>query len=87
MLKFDIVNFVCVVVNLLVLYVLMKKFVFGRVTKIIDARQALLEEKKPEEIALALGRPVKTIHTQLARGKRLLRQEWERRERNGTLSP
>ena len=48
---------------------------------------ALLEEKKPEEIALALGRPVKTIHTQLARGKRLLRQEWERRERNGTLSP
>ena len=45
MLKFDIVNFVCVVVNLLVLYVLMKKFVFGRVTKIIDARQALLEEK------------------------------------------
>ena len=46
MLKFDIVNVVCVVVNLLVLYVLMKKFVFGRVTKIIDARQALLEEKK-----------------------------------------
>ena len=45
MLKFDIVNFVCVVVNLLVLYVLMKKFVFGRVTKIFDARQALLEEK------------------------------------------
>lgn len=45
MLKFDIVNFVCVVVNLLVLYVLMKKFVFGRVTKIIDVRQALLEQK------------------------------------------
>lgn len=45
MLKFDIVNFVCVVVNLLVLYVLMKKFVFGRVTRIIDARQALLEQK------------------------------------------
>ena len=45
MLKFDLVNFVCVIVNLLVLYVLMKKFVFGRVTKIIDARQALLEEK------------------------------------------
>lgn len=45
MLKFDLVNFVCVVVNLLVLYVLMKKFVFGRVTRIIDARQAILEEK------------------------------------------
>ena len=46
MLKFDIVNFVCVVVNLLVLYVLMKKYDIRKVTKIIDARQALLEEKK-----------------------------------------
>ena len=45
MLKFDMVNFVCVVINLLVLYVLMKKFVFGRVAKIIDARQAMIEEK------------------------------------------
>ena len=45
MLKFDIVNFVCVIINLLVLYVLMKKFVFGRVIKIIDARQAMIEEK------------------------------------------
>lgn len=45
MLKFDLVNFVCVVINLLVLYVLLKKFVFGRVTKIIDARQAMIEEK------------------------------------------
>ena len=45
MLKFDMVNFVCVVINLLVLYVLMKKFVFGRVTRIIDARQAMIEEK------------------------------------------
>jgi F-type H+-transporting ATPase subunit b len=45
MLKFDLVNFVCVIINLVVLYVLMKKFVFGRVTKIIDARQAMLEEK------------------------------------------
>ncbi len=39
----------------------------------------LLEEKTPEESALALGRPLKTIHTQLARGKRLLRAELERR--------
>ena len=37
----------------------------------------LLEEKSPEEAALALGRPVKTIHTQLARGKRLLREQLE----------
>ena len=46
----------------------------------------LLEEKSPEEAALALGRPVKTIHTQLARGKRLLREQLERRRLDGTLS-
>lgn len=49
-------------------------------------RLCLLEEKKPEEAALALGRPVKTIHTQLARGKQLLRTELERREFHGSLS-
>ena len=48
-------------------------------------RLCLLEERTPEEAALALGRPVKTIHTQLARGKRLLRQELERRRQDGTL--
>jgi len=41
-------------------------------------RLCLLEERSPEEAALALGRPVKTIHTQLSRGKRLLRQQLER---------
>ena len=41
----------------------------------------------PEEAALALGRPVKTIHTQLARGKKLLREQLERRDVHGTLSP
>ena len=46
----------------------------------------LLEEKSPEEAALALGRPVKTIHTQLARGKRLLRERLERSETHGHLS-
>ena len=50
-------------------------------------RLCLLEEKSPEEAALALGRPVKTIHTQLARGKKLLRQQLERRARDGILSP
>ena len=46
---------------------------------------SLIEEKKPEEIALALGRPVKTVHTQLSRGKRLLREKLERRNRDGTI--
>ena len=49
-------------------------------------RLCLLEEKSPEEAALALGRPVKTIHTQLARGKRLLRERLERSETHGNLS-
>ena len=46
----------------------------------------LLEEKSPEEAALALGRPVKTIHTQLSRGKRLLRERLKRSEAHGHLS-
>ena len=46
----------------------------------------LLEATSPEEAALALGRPVKTIHTQLSRGKRLLRERLERSETHGNLS-
>ena len=49
-------------------------------------RLCLLEEKTPEEAALALGRPVKTIHTQLSRGKGLLRRELERRGPHGRIS-
>lgn len=49
-------------------------------------RLCLLEEKSPEEAALALGRPVKTIHTQLSRGKRLLRERLERSGGYGTVS-
>lgn len=48
-------------------------------------RLCLLEERSPQEAALALGRPIKTIHTQLARGKRLLREELERSEGHGTI--
>ena len=48
-------------------------------------RNTLLRLKT--QLDLALGRPVKTIHTQLARGKKLLRQQLERRARDGILSP
>ena len=48
-------------------------------------RLCLLEERTPEEAALALGRPVKTIHTQLARGKQLLRTQLERSGSHGTI--
>ncbi len=41
-------------------------------------RLCLVEERSPEEAALALGRPVKTVYTQLSRGKRLLREALER---------
>ena len=50
-------------------------------------RLCLLEERTPEEAALALGRPVKTVHTQLLRGKKLLRQAEERSGNDGMLSP
>ena len=40
----------------------------------------------PEEAALALGRPVKTIHTQLSRGKGLLRKRLERSVGHGRIS-
>ena len=46
-------------------------------------RLCLLEEQSPEEAALALGRPVKTVYTQLTRGKRLLREALERSGRHG----
>ena len=46
-------------------------------------RLCLLEERSPEEAALALGRPVKTVYTQLSRGKRLLREQLERSGEHG----
>ena len=46
-------------------------------------RLCLLEERSVEEAALALGRPVKTVYTQLSRGKRLLREALERRDAHG----
>ena len=41
-------------------------------------RLCLLEERTVEEAALTLGRPVKTVYTQLSRGRRLLREKLER---------
>ena len=49
-------------------------------------RLCLLEEQSPEEAALALGRPVKTVYTQLSRGRQLLREDLERRGVYGTVS-
>lgn len=49
-------------------------------------RLCLLEERSVEEAALALGRPVKTVYTQLSRGRRLLREELERGGRHDGIS-
>ena len=49
-------------------------------------RLCLLEEKSPEEAALALGRPLKTVHTQLSRGKRILREQLERSRGHDSIS-
>ena len=46
-------------------------------------RLCLLEEKSPEEAAMALGRPAKTVYTQLSRGKAMLRKQLERSDSNG----
>lgn len=44
MLRFD-WNLLFTVINLLVLYFLMKKFLFGRVNKIIEARKTLIDKQ------------------------------------------
>ena len=48
-------------------------------------RLCLLEERSPEEAAATLGRPVKTVYTQLSRGRRLLREHLERSEDDGSV--
>lgn len=43
MLSFDPVNFICMVINLLILYFIAKKFLFGRVDEVIKKRQEELD--------------------------------------------
>ncbi len=44
MLRFDI-NLLFTIINLLILYILLRKFLFGRVNKILEARQKLVEDQ------------------------------------------
>ncbi|MDD6223229.1 MAG: ATP synthase F0 subunit B [Lachnospiraceae bacterium] len=55
MLKLDLVTIIGTVVNLLILYFLMKKFLFGRVDKILEQRQKAVDEqfKKASDAAAA----------------------------------
>ncbi len=45
MLKLDLVTIIGTVINLLILYVLMRKFLFGRVDKILAQRQKNIDEQ------------------------------------------
>lgn len=47
-LSFDIWNIVAVVINLIVFYFLLKKFLFGPILKILDQRQAKLDKINDE---------------------------------------
>ena len=44
MLNISLVNIVCTIINLLILYVVFKKFLFGRVDKILKKRQEEADE-------------------------------------------
>ena len=54
-----------------------------------EIRDLILHMRQPYQpvCRLALGRPVKTIHTQLSRGKRMLREALERSGNDDMLSP
>ena len=44
MIKIDI-NLVFTIINLLVLYLLMKKFLFGPIIKVMDVRKAMIDQQ------------------------------------------
>ena len=45
-----------------------------------------LEEQTVEEIAVRLGRPPKTVHTQLYRARRMLQEKWKGGAEDGSFS-
>ena len=71
MLEFDPVNFICMVINVLILYALMKKFLFGRVDKILAKRKEEVEAgytdaEKTREDAEKLHKEYETHLTEIA---------------------
>lgn len=48
MLKFDVVNIVCIIINLLILYFLMKKFLIGPVMNVIEKRNEMIASQFAE---------------------------------------
>lgn len=78
MLTINFFNIFCIVVNLIVLYLLLKKFLFGPVVRVMDQRKALLEGQfaaasETEKKAMELKKQYETsIHTAEAESARIL---------------
>lgn len=78
MLTIDFFNILFIVVDLIVLYLLLKKFLFGPVIRVLDQRKALLEEQfasasEKEKKAMELKKQYETsIHTAQAESDRIL---------------
>ncbi len=70
MLKFD-WNFLFTIVNLIVFYLLMKKFLFGRIKKVMDERRALMaqQEKEAEDKNAAADAKLAEYEAKLAEAK------------------
>lgn len=52
MLRVDAVNIICTIINLLLLFFVMKKFLFGRVNAILEQRQKVVKDKFEEADAI-----------------------------------
>ena len=90
MLTIDFFNILFIVVDLLVLYLLLKKFLFGPVIRVMDERKALLEKRKAllegqfasasetEKKAMELKKQYEaSIHTAEAESARILEKARE----------
>ena len=91
MLRIDAVNLICTVINLLLLYFLMKKFLFGRVNDIIQKRQDMIKnaideadetmkqaEAKKAEYEASLGDAKNESAKIVAEAKEKARAEYDR---------
>lgn len=83
MLNIDFFNILFIVIDLLVLYLLLKKFLFGPVIRVMDQRKALLEgqfasAKETEKKAMELKKQYETsIRTAEAESARILEKARE----------
>lgn len=83
MLTINFFNIFCIVVNLIVLYLLLKKFLFGPVVRVMDQRKALLEGQfasasETEKKAMELKKQYEqSVHAAEAESARILEKARE----------